>query len=255
MVCPLDKIAIVEKLGYDYMESTIVPVATMTDKEYEMAKEMVLSHKIKVEAFNAIFPGDMKLTGPTVDTGTIRSYLVKAMARLAGLGCKTVVFGSGKSRTYPEGWDKVDAIRQMERSVILAADIGARNGILIVIEPLNSKESNIVTTVTEGCEMAMRLNHPNVKLLADFYHMRLDGENLDSIVPCAPILRHTHIANKFERRFPLERSEDLYDEFFDALAKADYHLGISVEGNPKDFEKDAAGSLKLLRELAADHKV
>jgi sugar phosphate isomerase/epimerase len=255
MVCPLERIGIVERLGYDYMESTVVPVATMGDADYETAKAEVRRHTIGLEAFNAIFPGDLKITGPAADREVIRAYLEKAMERLAGLGCRLLVFGSGKSRTHPEGWDRAEAVRQMEWAVRLAGDIGARLGILIVIEPLNSKESNIVTSVAEGWEMAKRLDHPNVKLLADFYHMRLDGEDLGAVVPPAAMLRHAHIANKFERRFPLERDEDRYDDFFAALAQAGYRLGLSVEGVAKDFENEAARSLALLRKLAVDHGI
>jgi D-psicose/D-tagatose/L-ribulose 3-epimerase len=132
-------------------------------------------------------------------------------------------------------------------------DEAAQHGITAVIEPLNPRETDIVHTVAEGLLLAERVGHPCVKLLADFYHMRLISEDMGNIVRAGTMLRHAHIANPDGRRFPRHRDEDRYDDFFAALKAIGYQGMLSVEAMSGDLESEAPGSLALFRRLASEH--
>ena len=66
---------------------------------------------------------------------------------------------------------------------------------MLVIEPLNRAESNIANSVAEGVRFAEAVSRPEVKVLADFYHMDEENEPLDELVVNAGWLAHVHLAD------------------------------------------------------------
>ena len=60
-----DKIGLLEKLGYDYLEASIQSIAFLSDGEFEQVKERIDASKLKVEAFNVLLPGDLKVVRRT----------------------------------------------------------------------------------------------------------------------------------------------------------------------------------------------
>jgi sugar phosphate isomerase/epimerase len=83
--------------------------------------------------------------------------------------------------------------------------------------------------------------------------MRLESEDMGSILRAGPVLCHAHLANSDGRTFPRQRTEDRYDDFFAALKAIGYQGMLSLEPMSGQLESEAPGSLALLRELAADH--
>lgn len=105
----------------------------------------------------------------------------------------------------------------------------------------------MINSVAEGACLVAAANHPSVKLLADYYHMALEGE------PCSDIVRvggvaHTHIAAREGRLYPTVMEEGFAD-FFRALKASGYDGLLSVEGRTEDFAADAPAALKLLHQL------
>ncbi|MFP3711872.1 TIM barrel protein, partial [Paraburkholderia sp. SIMBA_009] len=62
-------------------------------------------------------------------------------------------------------------------------------------EPLNRKESNLVNSVADGARLAKALNRPEVRGLADFYHMDEEAEPLDALREHCAWLAHIHLAD------------------------------------------------------------
>src|SRR5690554_7601299 len=56
------------------------------------------------------------------------------------------------------------------------------HGITLVIEPLNTAETNVINKVDEGTAWAQRVQLPNVYGLADTYHMDKMGETVESLI-------------------------------------------------------------------------
>ena len=119
------------------------------------------------------------------------------------------------------------------------------------LEPLNTRESNFITTAREALDLVRQLSLENVKLLIDYYHMRMENENPVIIQDAGKDLRHIHIASKEGRLFPKPNDSENYDEFFALLKASGYSGRVSIEGKSKDLAADGAVSLALLRSLAA----
>ncbi|MFR8126029.1 MAG: TIM barrel protein [Acutalibacter sp.] len=75
------------------------------------------------------------------------------------------------------------------------APAAAAHGITCCVEPLNRKETNILTTSGECFRLVEAVNHPNLQLLVDLYHFDLEGESLSALEGYRGRLGHCHIAS------------------------------------------------------------
>lgn len=151
-----------------------------------------------------------------------------AFRRAEKSGIKTIVFGSGGSRTIPEGFSKDEAMKQFVEICTKLASLAKKYNIVISLEPLNSKECNFINSVSEGGEIVKKVDHPNFRLLADIYHMLMENEGSESIVKYGKYLYHVHIAEKEGRSAPGTHGED-FTPYFSALKKVEYKGRISIE--------------------------
>ena len=248
----LDKLEAAQVLGFDYLEVNASNVAGLSDEDYAKLKERVKALRIPVRAANSFIPGDVKLTGPETDPARQREYVRKCLDRLAAIGVRHVVFGSGRARQVPDGFDRDKAFAQLVEFSRLAAREGERVGITIVLEPLRKQESNIMNTAKEGLTLVRAVEHPSFRLLVDFYHLSEEKEDPAVILEAGALLKHTHIANPAGRVFPAKADEAAYAPFFANLAAIGYVGGCSIEARTEDLAKDAPGAIALLRQLAQD---
>lgn len=226
-----DKIPTLIDAGYDYMEFGFANLVNMTDEEFEQAKAMVEKYNFKAEAFNGFFPRDILITGPEVDFDLITAHCEKGMERAAALGGKVTVIGSGRSRSIPEGFDFTEGYNQFAKVLGIAGDIAAKYGILVVVEPLNTGETNLINTVAEGIEICKKVDKPNVKSLADFYHVYKNGETLDAIRNNNGMLGHLHLARaNDDRAMPYEEDIPKVEEWAAAVKESGYEGRLSLEG-------------------------
>jgi sugar phosphate isomerase/epimerase len=242
----LDNLELVERLGFDYIECAVSALSTMSDEDFEKAQEKVRKNRIKVERVNMLFPRTIKLIGKDASSpDEIRAYLEKAFARVKSLGGTIAVFGSGRSRNFPEDLPFAQAYRELVKATKITGEAAATYGITIAIEPLNRGESNCINSVKEGAMLEADADTESVGLLADLYHMLKDNEPMDDII-LAKNLKHTHIALLEGRAFPTYLNDDVKN-FLTALKNAGYDGTISIEGKTENLEKDAESSLKVLR--------
>ncbi len=238
----------IARAGYDYIEPALNAVSEIADDAFAEVRATFDAMPLPAEAFNCFFPGSIRLTGPEVDSDRVRSYLESALARARELGARVVVFGSGGSRRVPDGFSTGAALDQVAAMLKVAGPIAARNDITIVIEPLRAAEDNLINTAAAGLELATTVDHPNVRLLVDYYHMRSQNESPDIIRKAGnAMLRHCHIARLDGRRWPKPTDDEQYGAFFTALADIGYDGRLSIEGSTDDLPADARESIAFLR--------
>lgn len=228
-----DTIKTVIDAGFDYVELNLSKIAAMGQAEFDKSKALILNEYGPIaECFNGFFPADMKIVGKSVDFDLIKDYTKRALYRASELGCKIAVLGSGKSRKVEEGEPFEKAREQFMQVLNICGEIGAKYGIVIVIEPLSRNETNLINTVTEAARLCKEINHPNVKCLADFFHMYINGESLDDLSEARGILFHTHIARaNADRGVPTFKDIKELGAVATALKKQGYDGRITLEGN------------------------
>jgi len=246
-----DNIDVLAPAGFDYAELSLNTIAALDPDAYESLRRQVGTSPIKVESFNGFFPWSMRVVGPNANPEAIRSYAESAMERAAGLGGKVVVVGNGGSRRIPEGYEKSSIIAQFAGVLRVIGDEAAKYGIIAALEPLNVRETDFINSIPEGVELVRAADHPHVRLLADFYHIRMDDEPMENLAQAKGMLAHVHIANAHGRIFPADAGEDLYEEFFCMLHLIGYDERVSLEAASKDLALEAPLALAVLKEVAS----
>ncbi|MDR6879897.1 sugar phosphate isomerase/epimerase family protein [Bacillus sp. 3255] len=233
------------ELGFDYIECALAPLSLENEQEFAAKLPMYLDSPLPVSAFNIFFPGDLKVVGPEADQERIRRYVNKAASALHRIGAKTIVLGSGKSRSIPEQWERSRAEEQFLQLLELIGQEFTGNGVTLAIEPLNMKESNFINSVTEAVSFARQCNHPAIRVLADFYHMDEEAEPLLTLVENQAWLQHIHIADT--GRFTPGSGAYPYDQFAKALADSGYTGMISAECTVRDPDTELPLSLAFMK--------
>ncbi len=222
---------LVKSAGGHHLEVAISSflIPEKSDAEFERNAQIAKECPVPMESANGFFPGDIKLTGPHADMERALRYTEVAMRRASEIGLKTAVLGSGAAREIPEGWTKERAVEQFCNLLVMMGPIAKKYGVTIVIEPLRKQECNFINTVQEGYEIAKKVKHPNIRVLADIYHMTQENEGPQSIVLAGrEYLRHVHIAENAKRTAPGVDGDD-FTPYFRALKKIKYKGTISIE--------------------------
>jgi sugar phosphate isomerase/epimerase len=193
------------------------------------------------------------VVGPTVDAERLRSYTTRVFARMQRAGVEIMVFGSGTARTVPDGFPTDRAQTQLKEFVTLCADLAEPRQVRIVLEPQNYTDTNMVHTVPQAQSLANEVDRPNVKVMADFFHMCLNEEPLDDLVAAGPYLAHAHMAEPGRGR-PQTTPAD-HASFFATLERAGYDGRVTKTGPLPAYasEAEAAAALKSLARQGATH--
>ena len=239
-----------EEAGFDYIEFNLSALEKLSESEFRELKIRLSGSKIKCEVCNVMLPGGLSLHNDE-DEPKIREYIRGAYARASEIGVSIIVFGSGGARRYPDQISRGEALDNLIKHARFFGDEAKKNNLIIAIEPLNKNECNILNGIGESFEFINGVNHENVKLLADFYHMRADGEDIKIIEKTSGLV-HTHIARGEGRTVPLSEDEDIYADFFAALKNIGYAGRMSVEGRAVNFPEDLQKSCGFLKKLGSE---
>lgn len=196
----------------------------------------------------------MRLTGQEVRMDLVLSYAERALTRAKDLGATCVVFGSGSAKNVPKGTSLEKGYQQIVDLLNQIASLAANRDIIICIEPLRKQECNLINTFEEGGRLADELRHPNIKVLADYFHMMAEAEPMSHLSgPGGRYLAHVHFSSS-ERKFPGYQDEEAYHEFFNELNRIGYDGRISCEAYSGDFKAEAPVTLEFLKHMDARAK-
>jgi D-psicose/D-tagatose/L-ribulose 3-epimerase len=247
-VCaPVRDLETAERFGFDYFEPPAAAVAAMTEPEFQAFRTRALASRIRCTSFNS-FVRTLKVVGDNVSPAELQPYLEVCLDRCRQLSGKIVVWGSAGSRNVPEGFSRERAWEQIKAFLRMAGDAARARQLVIAIEPLRHQESNIINTGAEALRLVREVNHPNVRMIIDYYHLRVENEDPEIILRARHEIVHFHFANPEGRRWPRSASEDPeYGRFFSLLKQIRFRGGISIEGNGT-FQDDARASLDFFRQ-------
>lgn len=238
------------RFGFDYIELSLSDLMTLPEAAFAGLKRRIEHSGIRCEACNNFFPPRVRLTGGEARLSAALDYARQAIERAAALGAQIIVFGSSGAKNVPPSFPKDAAWKQLVTLLQALGPLAEPHKITIAIEHLNRQESNIVNLAAEGLLLAHEVNHPNVQLLIDYYHLMMEREESSVILEAGAAVRHVHFARAVGRSFPTEAAPD-FGRFFERLRQARYHGRCSVEAYTRDFAADAPRAIQLLRALAS----
>jgi sugar phosphate isomerase/epimerase len=249
---PPDQTAAYAGAGIDFIEWPLSrTVGEMDDAAFAELEALARTLSVVPEAWNVMLPATLKIVGPEADHAALRTYLDRALSRAAAVGGEVVVFGSGGARNSPDGWEPDAATSQFDDACRIAGEIAARHGITIAIEPLNRKETNLVTGVAEAVAVAERVGMDSVRVLSDLYHVTEENEPFADTSAAGALLAHVHVAAPGSRHLPEPgMDEDVYAAYFETLRDAGYDGRVSLEC--RNSTPEAAGhAIAMLRRIHA----
>jgi sugar phosphate isomerase/epimerase len=200
---------------------------------------------IKVEVFSGLLPEDLPIVGPSVDRKRLERYLHRAFTAMWALGGVLVVLGVGPSRRVPDGFPHERATTQFAEALAFIAEEADRNGLDLVLDPLNRAETNLLVRLDDCRRFLAEHGLTEVRLLADSYHLLAEDESLAAIERCAPLIAHTHIADS--ERLPAGQGQFDYAPFFGALRGIGYDARIALKCLWRDFESEAEPALSFVK--------
>jgi len=192
-VC-VEDIDVAERAGCEYVELTVTNVCPEIGKaEIENLKKRLRGFSIQPEVWRRFVPADLPVVGEVVSFAKITDFVRTTLGRIGELGGKVVVFGSPGARNIPHGFPRDRAHRQLIRFLQMTADVAAENNITVVIEPITRRNSNVLNLVSEAVALAQEVDRPEIKVLADLFHMTANSEPADAIGRTGKYLHHVHI--------------------------------------------------------------
>ena len=245
----VDNASLLKEKGFDYVEESVgrflMPLEPVQKFDAKLAE--LQQSDFPAYACNGFIPGSLKSTGPDAQHDKILQYVETAFERAQRAAINRIVFGSSGSRKIPDGFDREQAKAQFVELLKRMGPIAKKYDVVVVIEPLNTKECNFITSVTEGAEIARMVDHPNIKLLADIYHMLRENEGPESIIAAGDLLKHVHIAENKERWYPGRNNED-FTPYLAALKQTGYTGSISMEGRWDKFAEELPIAIAYLKD-------
>ena len=241
------KIKILKAAGYDYIETGLSSLYGASTDELSEFIGVMSENKIQCEAVNVFFKGGIVLVGDNADFAKAQDYVGEVCEKTKNIGFKAAVFGSGGARRCPDGFPKERAVEQIIKVTReILAPAAEKYGFVIAVEELNKGETNTINTLSEAEYIANQVNHKNVKVLADLYHIAKEGNTLASGLKDGSLLAHCHIASPSERKYPQnsDSAEDIAAcrRFFADLRAIGYDERMSIEGGLGGLAESIAAS-------------
>ncbi|MDP6349521.1 MAG: sugar phosphate isomerase/epimerase family protein [Chloroflexota bacterium] len=186
---PAAKPALAAACGFNFIEYRYPNLEnSWREVRAALADSPVMLHSIDELPFR-------RLAVPDPDHSTRLAAALRAVDIASELGARvlTTIGALGNiSAQFPS--DRMTAT-YVESLQVLAGPAAAA-GITLTIEPLNRYETHFLNTLAGTVAIAERIAQPNVKIMADFFHLNLEEPDIAASLRAAlPHLAHIHLAD------------------------------------------------------------
>lgn len=247
VIAPHGDAAAVRAAGADYVEPTVVGNLLVAGDNGTWARHPRLGEWERAPSFAVLCPPELRLSDPSFPTAEVETYLRTAFGAVAQVANDDarVVLGSGASRRLPDGVDPVSGRETFARSLHLAHEISGEHGLEVVLEPLHRGETDLINSIGEAVEFLDTHDLPDVRVVADLFHIMLEDEPLDAVRAHAARIGHAHIADAGRR--PPGQGDWPLAEFLTALRDGGYAGNVTIECTWADIGAEAAAALEVVR--------
>lgn len=173
---------------------------------------------------------------PSVRAGAV-AFIQDMISFGASVGAPAII-GSMQGNV-PTGVDRAQAMDWLAEGLTTLGNFAESQGVLLIYEPLNRYETNLINRLDDGVSLLESLKTRNVRLLADLFHMNIEEASLpDSIRRAGSHIGHVHFADS--NRGPVGAGHTAMPEIAKALTDINYRGYISAEAFPWPTPDEAA---------------
>ena len=233
ITCKIGRAAEMKAHGAQFIVESVadflIPFAN--DAAFAANRALALAAPLHIRGCNS-FLRDPSLVcvGPKADHPRVLAYAETAFARLHSLGGEYIVFGSNSARRIPDGWSKAQADEQFIALLGAMAPLAKRHKIMVGVEMQRSQECNYLNYIEEVVNVVAPVRHPNIRVLADLYHMRVMGDTPEKLFAALPWVGLVEFAEREQRTLPGVAGDD-FRPFLEVLARGKFHGYADIEGD------------------------
>jgi len=207
-----------------------------------VARELMEKHSLKVAAVGTgagWVKHKLRLTDPDPAIRAKAREFIYGIINLAGYLGAPAIIGSMQGR-----WDgavsRDQALAWLAEELKALSERAAAHNQVLLYEPLNRYETNLLNRNTDAVEFLTRHGLKNVKLLCDLYHMNIEEQNLaESLRQTGALVGHVHFADSNRRAIGLGHTDPA--PIAAALREIGYGGYLSAEILPLPDADTAAG--------------
>ena len=171
---------------------------------------------------------------------------------------ETIGIGAPKARILPDGYDRALADSQCARFLRITAEEAAPYGITLLIEAVQKGMCNYLNTMADAQTMMRRIALPEVRLMADLYHMETQGEDWNTLRNYMADIRHVHVSTVgpgLTRGLYGLKDEIICAQAFRAIRAAGYSGTVSIEPDAAELnEQTMKTALEMMRRACKQAK-
>jgi len=173
---------------------------------------------------------------------------VKGHIDFASMLGSMVIIG-GIRGEIAEGKRKLEQIEKGKLAMSECAEYAEKKEVILLLEPINRYETNLVNTLDEGMELIEEIGNKNLRLLPDTFHMNIEEKSLEeSLFKAKSYIEYIHFADS--NRLAPGWGHINFNRIVSTLIKIGYKgaIGIEILPEPDDY-KAAEQAISYLRQL------
>lgn len=178
-----------------------------------------------------------------------RNRLLQLIEFAAEIEAPLVTIGSFRGRLSNVNGVGAELLGQV---LYQAAQVAARSGVRLVIEPLNRYENDFINTARQGLDFLARVGHAHIGLLLDTYHVNIEESSWTAPFQAACAagkLWHVHLGDN--NRLPPGKGLIDFCAILSALESSGYtgYLSAELLARP-DPDQAAVDTIQYIQSLS-----
>ncbi len=240
-----ERIPAAAKAGFDGVEIQFPP-----EEEASSLGEVSQTSSMPVALINVPRgPGDsVGLAALPRSVAAYRDAVAVCAKNAQAIGARKINILSGRP---PADANPEDCLSTLVENVRYTADFMEEIGVRVMVEPVNRQDvpGFFLSGLHSGLDLLDRVDHPNVALQFDFYHMAITEPDLVTAIQVAgEHIGHVQFADNPGRHEPGTGTVD-FRSAFNALRKTGYDGEISAEYNPAGHTEQGLGWMNDIRSI------
>ncbi|SDW56008.1 hydroxypyruvate isomerase [Amycolatopsis xylanica] len=236
-----------KKAGFDAVEfwwpfDTAVPSDAQVDQFVRAIEDAGVQLVGLNFAAGDMAGGDRGLVSWPERSSEFRENIPIALSIGDRLGCRAynALYGNRLEGKSTEQQDETGI-----ENLALAAYVARQQGAVVLVEPISGAPRYPLLTAADALATIDRAGAPNLRLLADLYHLTVNGDDLDAVIAeHTGRIGHVQIADAPGRNEPGTGAIDL-DGYLGKLAANGYDGFVGLEYKPSGASADSFKWLDL----------
>jgi len=238
------------KLGFDILEIAASPLPYYSDEQLAELKACAADNGIILTVGHGPSASQNLSSADPDVRANAKAFFTDLLKRMYKMDVHLI--GGALYSYWPVDYTKpIDKKGDWERSVESVreiAKVAEDCGVYYCLEVLNRFENYLINTAEEGVSFVKQVDHPNVKLMLDTFHMNIEEDSIGGAIRTAgPYLGHLH-TGECNRKVP-GKGRIPWGEIREALRDIGYKGGVVME--PFVRMRGTVGSdIKVWRDLS-----